>query len=109
MGNARRFLTQQSLQPQTEENQACWPTSLSEDVCPQPHPQVGCQDFSPGMASECPYGSPSGTEASLFVPCCWREQIIDKNVMLQWMALVDLMRIIHRNLFVNGVMSLNKI
>lgn len=70
MGNARHFLNQQSLQPQTEESQACWPISPAEDVCPQPHLQVGCQDFFPGMALECPYGSPLDIEASLFVPCC---------------------------------------
>lgn len=79
MGSARRSLNQQSLQPQTEESQACWPTSPAEDVSPRPHPQVGYQDFSLGMASECPCGSPSDIEASLFVPCCRTEQIKEQK------------------------------
>lgn len=69
-GNARRSLNQQSRQPRTEQSPTCWTTSPAEDVCPLPRLQAGCQGFYQEMASECPYGNPSGTEVSLFVPFC---------------------------------------
>lgn len=70
MGNARRSLNQRNHQRQTEQSPACWPTSLAAGVCPRPRPRAGCRGSYLETASECPYGSPSDTEVSLFEPFC---------------------------------------
>lgn len=72
MGNATRSPSPQSLLPPRAQSPACWPTSPSAGASPPPHPPAECLDSSQVRASGCLCGSPSGTEASLSVPCCCR-------------------------------------
>lgn len=71
---AKRFLIQRSHLPQTGQSRAYWPTSPSEGLCPQLHPQAVCLGSSLVKVSGCPCESPSGIEASLFVPFCERQK-----------------------------------